>query len=72
MFWNQVLYQISDHKATYVSLKTQTILSHSYFREVWNYQYGDYVRLNNSKEQYDRDSIINDDISVDSAYEKNR
>ena len=51
--------QISDHKATYVFLKIIiTFVSK-----------GDYARLNNSIEQYDWDSIINDNISVYSACE---
>ena len=63
----QMSNRIKDHKATYVSLKIHTPLSHSYLREVWNYQNGDYARLNTSVEQYDWDSKINDNISVDSA-----
>ena len=66
----QMSNQISDHKATYISLKIHTNLSHSYLREVWNYQNSDYSRLNTSIEQYDWHSIVNDTISVDSACEK--
>ena len=51
--------QISDHKTTDVPLKIHTTLSHSYLRKVWNYQNGDYAKLNTSIEQYDWDSIIN-------------
>ena len=66
----QMSNQIDDHKATYVSLKIHTTLSHSYLREIWNYQNGDYSRLNTSIEQYDWDSIVNYNISVDSACKK--
>ena len=30
---------ISDHRATYVSIKIDLKLSSSYFREVWNYKH---------------------------------
>ena len=62
--------QISDHKAAYVSLKIHTILLHSYLREVWNYQNGDYARLNNSKDTIRFGVYNNDNISIDSACEK--
>ena len=61
--------QISYHKATYVSLKIHTTLSHWYLREVWNYQNGNYTILDTSIEQYNWDSIIDDSV-VDSACEK--
>ena len=37
---------ISDHRATYVSIKIDLKLSSSYFREVWDYKHADYERLN--------------------------
>ncbi|MEW8546228.1 MAG: endonuclease/exonuclease/phosphatase family protein, partial [Candidatus Thiodiazotropha sp.] len=59
--------QISDHKATYVSLKIQVDLSNSYYRDIWNYKNADYDKLNNFISQYDWDSVINDNATVDDA-----
>ena len=62
--------QISDHKATYVSLKIQTDLSNSYYRDIWNYMNADYDKLNNFIFQFDWDSVINDNVTVDDACNK--
>lgn len=37
---------ISDHRATYLSLKIDLNLCNNYYREVWNYKHADYIRLN--------------------------
>ena len=62
--------QISDHKATYVSLKIQTDLSNSYYRDIWNYKNASYDELNNFIFQYDWNSVINDNVTVDDACNK--
>ena len=62
--------QISDHKATYVSLKIQTDLSNSYYRDIWNYKNADYDKLNKCIFQFDWDSVINDNVTVDDACNK--
>ena len=62
--------QISDHKATYVSLKIQTDLSNSYYRDIWNYKNADNNQLNNFIFQFDWDSVINDNVTVNDACNK--
>ena len=62
--------QISDHKATYVSLKIQTDLSNSYYRDIWNYKNADYDKLNNFIFQFGWNSVINDNVTVDDACNK--
>ena len=49
---------ISDHRATYLSIKIDVNISSSYFREVWNYKHADYDRLNNLIEQCDWTALI--------------
>ena len=58
---------ISDHKATYVSIKSSVSFTNSYYREVWNYKHADFEKLNNLISQYCWDSVINDSTSVDQA-----
>ena len=58
---------ISDHRATYVSLKIPFEISTCYWREVWNYKNADYHLLNDLIEDYDWNLIINDTVSVDEA-----
>ena len=60
---------ISDHKATYVSIRINVSLSTSYYREVWNYKNADYTTLNNQIEEFNWACIINESSSVDEAYE---
>ena len=45
---------ITDHKATYVSIRINVNLSTSYYREVWNYKNinADYTTLNNLIEEF--------------------
>ena len=38
---------ISDHKATYVSIKSSVSFTNSYYREIWNYKHADFEKLNN-------------------------
>ena len=60
---------ITDHKATYVSIRINVNLSTSYYREVWNYKNADYTTLNNLIEELNWASIINESSSVDEACE---
>lgn len=62
-----VAHLISDHKATYVSIRTLTNLNNSYYREIWNYKNADYNKLNTLIQQYNWDLVINDNESVDEA-----
>ena len=58
---------ISDNKATFVSVKTETPLLKSYTREVWNYNNSNFEELNEKIRQHDWDHLIRDTISVDEA-----
>ena len=58
---------ISDHKATFVSVKTETPLLKSYTREVWNYKNANFEELNEKIRQHDWDHLIRNTISVDEA-----
>ena len=60
---------ISDHKATYVSIRINVNLSTSYYREVWNYTNSDNTTLNNLIEEFNWASIINESFSVEEACE---
>ena len=58
---------ISDHKATFVSVKTETPLLKSYTREVWNYKNANFEELNEKIRQHVWDHLIRNTISVDEA-----
>ena len=58
---------ISDHRATYVSIKIDLKLSSSYFREVWDYKHADYERLNDLIEQCDWTALISSSSNIDEA-----
>ena len=58
---------ISDHKATFVSVKTETPLLKSYTREIWNYKNANFEELNEKIRQHDWDHLIRNTISVDEA-----
>lgn len=58
---------LSDHKATYVSVKIDLNLSNSYYREVWNYKNADIGKLNNMISMHNWDAVINDTSTVDQA-----
>ena len=58
---------ISDHKATFVSVKTETPLLKSYTREVWNNKNANFEELNEKIRQHDWDHLIHNTISVDEA-----
>ena len=58
---------ISDHKATFVTMKTETPLLKSYTREVWNYKNANFEELNEKIRQHDWDHLIHNTISVDEA-----
>ena len=58
---------ISDHRATYVSIKIDLKLSSSYFREVWDYKHADYERLNDLIEQCDWTALISSSLNIDEA-----
>ena len=58
---------ISDHKATYVSIKAPVYIKTAYYREVWIYKNADYPTLNNLIRDFDWNSVINDTLSVDEA-----
>ena len=51
---------VSHHKATYISVQTNTNLSTSYYKEVWNFKNADFEWLNNSISTYNWDIIINE------------
>ena len=59
---------VSDHKATFVSVKTETPFNKPYFREVWHYNNASFEELNDKIRQYNWDHVINDTLSVDEAY----
>ena len=58
---------VSDHKATFVSVKTETPFNKPYFREVWNYNNANFEELNDKIRRYNWDHVINDTLSVDEA-----
>ena len=58
---------ISDHRATYVSIKIDLKLSSSYSQEVWDYKQTDYERLNDLIEQCDRTALISYSSNIDEA-----
>lgn len=58
---------LSDHKATYIFLKTGIIKSKPYIRNIWDYKNADITKLNTIIENTDWDSIINNAISTDNA-----
>ena len=58
---------ISDHRATYVSIKIDLKLSSSYFREVWDYKHADYERLNDLIEKCDWTALISSSSNIDEA-----
>ena len=60
---------ISDHKATYVSIRINVSLSTSYYREVWKYKNADNTTLNNLTVEFNWASIINESSSIDEACE---
>ena len=43
---------ISDHKATYVSIKTKTLFDKSYVLEVWNYKNANFDELNEKNKKF--------------------
>ena len=45
-------------------------MSNSYYRDIWNYKNADYDKLNNFIFQFDWDSVINDNVTVDDACNK--
>ena len=60
---------ISDHKATYVSIKIFLNTIRSYYREVWNYKKADYNRQNNLIEAHDWNFEINNRMHIDEICE---
>ena len=60
---------ISDHKATYVSIKIFVNTIRSYYREVWSYKKAGYNRLNNLIEAHDWNSEINNRMHIDEICE---
>ncbi|MEW8548488.1 MAG: reverse transcriptase family protein [Candidatus Thiodiazotropha sp.] len=62
--------QISDHKATYLSVKIPLRLSNCYYREVWNYKNADYDLLNELIDTYDWNLAINNSLTVDESCKK--
>ena len=58
---------ISDHKATYISIKTELSFGNSYYRDIWNYKNADFEELNDKISQFDWDNIIDRASSVDEA-----
>lgn len=60
---------LSDHKATYIFLKTGIIKSKCYIRKVWDYKNADITRLNTIIENTDWDSIISNAFSTEKATE---
>ena len=63
----QVDNSISDHKATYVLLKSSLSLSKSYTREVWNYKNADFDTLNELVGKFDWESVINENLSINQS-----
>lgn len=62
--------KVSDHRATYISLKINLCLSNCYYRDVWIYKHADYTTLNNLIERFNWDEIINETVSIDESCEK--
>ena len=58
---------ISDHKATYVSIKTKTSLDESYVREVLNYKNANFDELNEKIRNFNWNDVIIDTFSADEA-----
>ena len=48
-------------------IKSSVSITNSYYREVRNYKYANFEKLNNLISQYCWDSVINDSTSVDQA-----
>ena len=62
-------HSISDHRATYLSLKIDLNLCNNYYREVWNYKHADYIRLNELIEQFNWNDVF-DSNDVDDICNK--
>ena len=60
---------ISDHRATYLSLKIDLNLCNNYYRKVWNYKHADYIRLNELIEQFNWNDVF-DSNDVDDICNK--
>lgn len=60
-------HNISDHKATYVSIKTELSFGRPYYRSIWNYKNADFEQLNHKINQFNWDNIINHETTVDEA-----
>ena len=60
---------ISDHRATYLSLKIDLNLCNNYYRQVWNYKHADYIRLNELIEQFNWNDVF-DSSGVDDICNK--
>lgn len=60
---------LSDHKATYIFLKTGIIKSKCYIRKICDYKNADITRLNTIIENTDWDSIISNAFSTEKATE---
>ena len=58
---------ISDHKATFVSKRTETPFLKSYTREIWNYKNAIFDELNEKIRQHDWDHLIHNQLTVDEA-----
>ena len=58
---------ISDHRATYISVVLKYEIKRAYQRKVWLYKQADFQKLNQLLLEYDWDSIITDAPSIDSA-----
>ena len=58
---------VSDHKATFVSVKPKAPFNKPYFGEVLNYNNTNFEELNDKIRQYNWDHVLNDTLSVDEA-----
>ena len=58
---------IRHHKATNVSMKTQTSLDESYVREVWYYKNANFDELNGKIRTFNWNDVITDSFSADEA-----
>lgn len=66
----EVDHEISDHRATHVSVKIDFEIPNSYYREVWNYNRADFEKLNSLIEHYDWNTIFNSSTNIDDICEK--
>ena len=62
--------EVSDHKITYVSVKSNSGKTQPYYRTIWNYKRADWENLNTLIRNFDWNELFRESNSVDSACDK--